>query len=219
MTGFSMNKIRFRYQKTGKAKYISHLDLMSTMQRAFLRAGIKLKYSEGFNPHPYMSAALPLFVGCESLCELMDVGIVSKDLPDQYGHLLPEGLKITEAYIPVRKFNDIKWIGINCRLHYFDRPSDEIAGMLIDLFNKTSLVIPKKTKSGTSVIDIARFICDVKVSSGDAVEITAKISAQNPTINQNDILNVLGSGGSILTPDDIEVKRIEIYDADMLLFK
>jgi len=214
-----MNKIRFRYQKTGKAKYISHLDLMSTMQRAFLRAGIKLKYSEGFNPHPYMSAALPLSVGCESLCELMDVGIGSNDLPEKNDHLLPEGLYITEAYVPVRKFNDIKWIEINCRLHYFDRSSDLIAEMLIEHFNKKSLVIPKKTKSGTSTIDIARFIRDVKIGCGDAVEMTAKISAQDPTINLNDIVNVLSSGGNILTPDDIEVKRIDIYDADMLLFR
>jgi len=214
-----MSKIRFRYQKTGKAKYISHLDLMSTMQRAFLRAGIKLKYSEGFNPHPYMSAALPLPVGCESLCELMDVGIDSNDLPDEKDYLLPEGLDITEAYIPTRKFNDIKWIGINCRLHYFDRSSDMLAEMLIDHFSKTSLVIPKKTKSGTSYIDIAPFIRDVKISRGDTVEMTAKISAQNPTINQNDIENSLSIGDKILTPDDIELKRIDIYDADMLLFR
>ena len=214
-----MSKVRFRYQKTGKAKYISHLDLMSTMQRAFLRAGIKLKYSGGFNPHPYMSAALPLSVGCESLCELMDVGIDCNDLPDVNSHLLPEGLDIIEAYIPVRKFNDIKWIGIDCRLHYFDRSSDVISEMLIDLFNKTSLVIPKKTKSGTSTIDIARFIRDVKIGCGDAVEMTAKISAQNPTINQNDIVSMLSSGGNNLTTDDIEVKRIDIYDADMLLFR
>ena len=214
-----MGKIRFRYQKTGRAKYISHLDLMSTMQRAFLRAGMKLKYSEGFNPHPYMSAALPLPVGCESLCELMDVGIDGSYLPDKYDHLLPEGLAITEAYIPTRKFNDIKWIGIDCRLHYFDRSPDVTADMIIDLFSKKSLVIQKKTKSGTSAIDIAPFVRDVKINCGEAVEMTAKISAQNPTVNQNDIVSVLSSGGNILAPDDIELKRIDIYDADMLLFR
>ena len=70
-----MSKIRLLYSKTGKAKYISHLDLMATMRRALLRAGIELKYSEGFNPHPYMSVALPLPVGCSSICELIDIGI------------------------------------------------------------------------------------------------------------------------------------------------
>jgi len=149
----------------------------------------------------------------------MDVGIDSNDLPEKNDYLLPDGLDITEAYIPVRKFNDIKWIGIDCRLHYSDRSADMTAEMFIDHFNKKSHVIPKKTKSGTSYIDIAPFIRDVKISCGDAVEMTAKISAQNPTIIQNDIVNSLSSGDNILTPDDIELKRIDIYDADMLLFR
>ena len=46
------DKLRLRFEKTGRAVYISHLDLMHTMQRAFNRAGYHLKYSEGFNPHP-----------------------------------------------------------------------------------------------------------------------------------------------------------------------
>ena len=44
-------KLRLRFEKTGRAIYISHLDLMRTMQRVFLRADCPLKYSEGFNPH------------------------------------------------------------------------------------------------------------------------------------------------------------------------
>jgi len=77
-----MSKIRVRYSKTGTARYISHLDLMTTMQRAFIRAGVRLKYSEGFNPHPYISVALPLPVGCGSLCELMDIGLTDTGLVD-----------------------------------------------------------------------------------------------------------------------------------------
>ena len=50
-----MDKLRLRFEKTGRAVYISHLDLMQTMQRAFARAEYDLKYSEGFNPHPQIS--------------------------------------------------------------------------------------------------------------------------------------------------------------------
>ena len=46
-----MDKMRLRFEKTGRAIYISHLDMMRTMQRVFARAGLELKYSEGFNPH------------------------------------------------------------------------------------------------------------------------------------------------------------------------
>ena len=50
---------RLLFSKTGRAKYISHLDLMRTFQRAFARAKIPIKHTEGFNPHPFVSIALP----------------------------------------------------------------------------------------------------------------------------------------------------------------
>ena len=56
-------KLRLRFAKEGRAVYISHLDLMRTMQRAFLRAEYPLKYSEGFNPHAQISIVMPLSVG------------------------------------------------------------------------------------------------------------------------------------------------------------
>lgn len=54
-----MAKHRIAFSKEGKARYISHLDLMRTMQRAFLRAGIRIQHTEGFHPHPYISMPLP----------------------------------------------------------------------------------------------------------------------------------------------------------------
>ena len=57
---------RLLFSKTGRAKYISHLDLMRTFQRAFFRSGIQIRHTEGFNPHPFVSIALPLSVGYSS---------------------------------------------------------------------------------------------------------------------------------------------------------
>ena len=93
-----MNKdCRILFYKTGIAKYISHLDLMRTMQRCFIRAGVSIKHTEGFNPHPYMAFALPLSVGCESVCELMDFRLHDDDavkldeLPGRLNPAMPEG--------------------------------------------------------------------------------------------------------------------------------
>jgi len=214
-----LSKQRIRYAKTGKAKYISHLDLTATMQRAFLRAGIKLKYSEGFNPHPYISVALPLSVGCESICELMDVEICGELTPDALCGFLPEGLNILEAYIPKRKFSQIKWIDIKCELHYDDPGQDMIIGKLSEHFAKTSIVIQKKSKSGVSNIDVAPYIRNARFTGGDNVIMTAKVSAQNPTISQNDIICLLSCDNKIMNPSYLKMKRIEIYDKDMLLFR
>ena len=70
-----MPNLRVFYEKTGRAKYISHLDINRCMQRALRRAEIPVWYTEGFNPHPYTTFALPLSLGYESLCETMDLRI------------------------------------------------------------------------------------------------------------------------------------------------
>ena len=91
-----MGKLRFRFEKTGRAKYISHLDLMRTFQRAFLRAGIDVKHTEGFNPHPYISIVLPLSLGSESLCEYLDAEINGRAAEAVKGlnSALPEGIRM-----------------------------------------------------------------------------------------------------------------------------
>ena len=90
-------KLRLRFEKTGRAIYISHLDLMRTMQRVFLRADCPLKYSEGFNPHALISILLPLSVGVGSVCELMDFQLREEvdlaALPERLTAVMPEGIR------------------------------------------------------------------------------------------------------------------------------
>ena len=111
-----MDKLRLRFRKTGRAVYISHLDLMQTMQRAFFRAGYALRYSEGFNTHPLISNALPLSVGAASECELMDFRLredVDLDaLPARLTAALPEGIEVLEAYEFTRKAAALKWLRV-----------------------------------------------------------------------------------------------------------
>jgi len=211
-----MNKIRFRYSKTGRAKYISHLDLMSTLQRSFRRAGVDLKYSEGFNPHPYMSVALPLSVGHESLCELMDVAVVDDPKPDIKAIKLPEGIVFTDVYVPGRKFSDISWIEINVVLKYNRLITESFIDELKLCLGKESIVISKRTKRDQKDMDIAPYIKDVNFGTGKDVSFNAKISAQNPTINADDLINALGEN---YKPDQIDIRRVEIYDANMIVFK
>ena len=208
--------MRFRYSKEGKAKYISHLDLMSTMQRSFRRAGINLKYSEGFNPHPYMSVALPLSVGCESSCELIDVALAENIKPDVKTIKLPEGITLIDVYTPVRKFSDITWIEINGNLHYSNPVPQSMVDSIENCLKKESIIISKRTKRGHKDLDIAPYIKDMKFNKNNYISFSAKISAQNPTINGDDLVNALDDE---VKPDHISIRRVEIYDESMIVFK
>jgi len=142
---------------------------MATMQRSFIRAGISLKYSEGFNPHPYMSVALPLSVGCESLCELIDVAVVDDITPDVKSIELPDGITIIDAYLPKRKFNDIAWIEICGKFYYNRHSTTGLSDSLLKRLKNDSLVISKKTKRGNSDLDIAQYIKSVEITAQDGI--------------------------------------------------
>ena len=218
-----MDKIRLLFSKTGKAKYISNLDLMATMRRALLRAGIGLKYSEGFNPHPYMSVALPLPVGCGSECELMDIGVTSEKIdegiPAAVTAMLPEGLAILGAYLPQRKFSSIAWIELSGVLYYDEGTPAGVVDKLSELFNESCIIIQKKTKSGISDIDIAPHVRNAKFFEDGEVTVKVTVSAQNPTINAENIMSAIKNYANPIAPDFALFTRREIYDSEMNVFR
>lgn len=99
--------VRVVFSKTGRAKYISHLDLNRTMIRAFRRAGLPIWYTEGFNRHPYVTFAAPLSLGYEGERETMDLRLKEDmdmgELVRRLDAVMPEGLHVYDAAKAVMK--------------------------------------------------------------------------------------------------------------------
>ena len=217
-----MDKLRLRFEKTGRAIYISHLDLMATMQRAFSRAGFRLQYSEGFNPHPLISILLPLSVGTASVCELMDFRLCEeadlRTLPERLTDALPEGIRIIEAYPCERKSAELKWLDVLGRLEY-DRglPAPEA---LTAFFTQPEIVIEKKTKRGLGMTDIRPAIDRIAFRIDDSfIRLDARISAQEPTLNPELLISALRQRKPELAPDFAAFTRIETYDRDHQIYR
>ena len=219
-----MNKLRMRFSKTGRAIYISHLDLMATMQRAFSRAGSRLQYSEGFNPRPQISIALPLSVGTASLCELMDFRLLEEVditlLAARLNATMPEGITVQEIYEPTRKNAELKWLAVDGLFEYDDRQVDIIQKQLAAFFARPSIVIEKKTKRGFGEADIRPAIREIAFTAGeDGVHVSAVLSAQSPTLNPDLLPAALRALAPEIAPDFAKFTRIETYDAEMKLFR
>lgn len=217
-----MTDCRILFEKTGRAKYISHLDLMRTITRAFIRAGIKIKHTEGFNPHPYMTFALPLSVCVESSCELVDFILVNdidkKDIISRLNCALPEGIHMVEAYEPDRKFKEIQWLEVNGVLSYDDDTPK--ADKLNELFTRDSIVIQKKTKRGMADTDIVPCIKKLDFRDcGNTVKLNAVLAAQNPSLNPEHIINAIRTYMSELAPVSNAFYRVEVFDKDMNIFR
>ena len=217
-------KLRLRFEKTGRAVYISHLDLMHTMQRAFNRAGYRLKYSEGFNPHPQIAIALPLSVGAASRCEIMDFKLLEDpdlaELPARLTAAMPEGVRVLEAYEPSRKVAELKWLRVEGLFEYDERDAGEMAAALADFFRQEQIVITKKTKRGMGETDIRPAIREILFTPGDKlVNITTTISAQEPTLNPELLAEALRQLWPKLAPDFAKFTRLETYDAEMEIYR
>lgn len=219
-----MDKLRIRFEKTGRAVWISHLDLMATMQRAFSRAGYMLRYSEGFNPHPLISILLPLSVGTGSICELMDFRLREdcdlSELPARLTAKLPEGITVTEAYEAERKSAQLKWLRVEGQFLYDERDPVRMCDEVRRFYEAGSIVIEKKTKRGIGETDIRPAIREIAFNPAEkAVKVAGVISAQEPTLNPDLLSRALQQLQPDLAPDFARFTRVETYDSQMQIFR
>lgn len=219
-----MDKLRMRFSKTGRAAYISHLDLVQTIQRAFFRAELPLKYSEGFNPRPQLSALLPLSVGTESVCELMDFQVTKEvditTISHRLSATLPEGIRIMEVYPRQRKPAELKWLQVRGRLEYDGRCAAELAPPLAALYGRESIIVMRRTKRGEGETDIKPAIKSLDVSAGEGhIVLDAVISAQEPTLNPALLIDALRRNAPELAPDFAKFTRMETFDREMKVYR
>lgn len=96
-----MSRYAVQFTKNGYLKYTSHLDMLRLFKRIIKRSDIKLKYSQGYNPHPKMGFAQPLSLGYESMCEYLEmetaVEMDCEDIKERLESRLPEGIRIPKV--------------------------------------------------------------------------------------------------------------------------
>lgn len=140
---------RLTYSKKGRAKFISHLDLMRTMQRAFKRAKLPVWYTQGFNPHPYIMFPLALALGTESEIEPMDIALLEKysfdELKDRLNEVLPEGLKIMAVAEPVCEHTDVLKSEYVIEIET-DKSPEFVKDCFVEFLNGETVEISKRTR-------------------------------------------------------------------------
>ena len=155
-----MVPVRATFEKRRRAKYISHLDLMRCMQRAFRRAGVPIWFTEGFNPHAYLMFPLALSLGYESGCECMDFRIDGEmsmqEAMTRLNRVLPPDLQIVSVAEPVRKHTDIAFADYAVRLDCAeaDVPAETLRTAWETFIAQPEILVEKKTKRGTAQVDV-----------------------------------------------------------------
>lgn len=221
-----MREVRLRFSKTGRLKYISHLDINRAMSRALKRAQIPLWYTEGFNPHPYMSFSLPLSLGVESLCESVDLRIIgditNDEIKNRLNNVLPQDIKIVDVYDDFRDNSEIVYSDY---VYKFEFKDNEAAFEKIkNVLSSDEIIALKKGKQGRKRVmkktNIKSFIDKYSISiRNDVIVLNIRLLAGpeknlNPSLLFDTIIRLIDM--------DFEWKsiaRISLLDKDYKEFR
>lgn len=187
-----MQTVRIVFSKTGRAKYISHLDLVRTMTRVVRRAGIPLWYTEGFNRHPYLTFAAPLSLGCEGLRETMDIRLEEDmdgdELVARLNAAFPEGLQAVSAAPAVAKPGELA-LADYCIT--FSCLPDAVKALL----SQPEILVEKRNKKKElKTIDIRPHFADAAVTAaGESARMLVTLPCGNTTVNPSLFLTALNA--------------------------
>lgn len=211
---------RMLLEKTDRAVWMSHLDFMRLMQRAFRRAGVLLHHSQGFTPHAYVSMLLPLSVGMESECEIMEYELDGALQPtcESMNAVLPEGVRVLSVYESDRKAKELTRLRVRLTLEY-DRGAPPVAP-LATLLSEPTLVVEKRTKRGMEETDIRPALYDCEITSNaDRIDLLCTVSAQNPALNPMLLVSAIERYLPNYAPDGVKCRRLEMLAADGTVFR
>lgn len=220
-------KYIIKFKKEGKIRFISHLDLQKVFLRLFRIIGVKPKYSNGFNPHPQLSFALPLSLGFASKAEYLELetedekGFDVDEILAKLDEYLPDGLTIVyirkkpinlnkklASYIDSTQYKIVcKWPNIN------DEPCKIIKGYLSQdkiEYEKTS------RKSGkTKIIDLKKLIYGLKIDEVNDNNVTLSCtleSGNNSVLSPNILMsNLYEYMGENLDITELSITRICVF--------
>lgn len=159
-------KARIKFTKAGSMKFVGHLDIMRHFQKVFRRSGIKVSYSQGFNPHQILSFAAPLGVGLTSDGEYLDLQLNEWDSSENMINQINDEMNDEIKVISFRQLEEDSKPSmaivaaadylVSIKDGYF--VCDNFLEQLTEFIKRESITILKKTKKSEKMIDIKPYI-------------------------------------------------------------
>ncbi len=206
--------LRVVWQKTGNARYISHLDTQRAITRALTRSGLPLYYSQGFNPHIKLVFGLPISIYQECLYDVFDIALV-RDMPmsavlEALKKAMPDCMQAVSVARPVKKLKDLAYA------EYIIRLDTDMDAEAMEKAFSGEVLVEKKTKSKVSTTDIKPMIKSLKFERcGNETIINAVLSAApNAYLNPKYLVDFLGA-----RVKSDRIVRLSLLDAEGNLLK
>ncbi len=199
-----MTRLRIRYSKIGKVRFVGHRDLARIWERSLRRAGLPVAYSEGFSPRPKLSFGLALSTGYESRAEYLEVDLVDGGGPDRgdttdpagvragLNAVLPVGIEVSAVATVERGGDSLQQAVGVCTWEVLVDGIDptEAAAMVGDLLAREEIVVERERKGRVVIDDIRHQVhaLDVKGTCGGSVRLHADLGTQPRALRPDEML-------------------------------
>jgi radical SAM-linked protein len=197
---------RIGFSKTGPARFFGHLEMVNIFLRAIHRAGLKIKFSEGFHPMPKIAFSDTLPVGMESMDEhftvFFDAQTPLAQVPKALNRQLPEGLMIKDCRVSGAK---PKSGGRRKETYLITRAEGTFKKALFKKFTDAPRWLLKKTtkKGAEKTIDLKSVVADVQMTRPDQLKLTLR-NSPDATVRPHAVL------GEVFGLSDDAVRRASI---------
>ena len=222
-------RLRFRFRKVGRLRYVSHLELVRTVSKAATRAGIPCWFTQGFNPVPKIVFGTPMSVGMESECEFVELRLTERvdpaDALDRLNRATPAELTFLEAYYPDNKLTD------QCFAEYeilvrTDKDAEKLAAAFRRLLSDLNLTCRNLTHGKASERVVGRQTSDatVDVTGKNALRLTMILgTSQGEFLNPDYVMIALDQATGFLGGSPLEntylIRRLTALDKDKKTFR
>ncbi|MFT7601353.1 MAG: radical SAM-linked protein [Acidimicrobiales bacterium] len=202
-------RLRVRFTKEGKIRFVSHRDLARLMERAFRKLRLPVAYTEGFSPRPKFSFGLALSVGHESEAEYLDVELATsvdlENLPPRLTAALPDGIAVTALHEMPPGADSLQQAIVCCswRIKVLGAPYDDVAAAVSAVLAAPTFDLERERKGKTSVVDIRPAILELHAvepseagPTDNGVQLVALLATEQVSLRPAELLRVLCAAGS-----------------------
>ena len=193
--------------------------------RALHKSRLNIWHTEGFNPHPFVTFALPLSLGFKGVKENMDIRFMDdeynkEEIITSLNSCLPQGIRVYDVTDPVMKAGKIDKALFEIKVKSDKDNVDTLYSNFNSLFNRDQILVMKKTKKKTlKEIDIKPYILKYKVADYNGyIKCKVLLPAGSTTnINPTLIINAYNE----IFGDDVfyQITRLDVFDKEGNSFK
>ena len=219
-----MKNVRIWFTKELECKYISHLDLNRCMLRAVRRAQLPIWYTEGFNPHPFVTFPLPISLGIDGKRECMDIRIVDdnydiKQIAESMNKFLPAGIQVFDATYPKFDPKYICFAEFKAEISSDDMDVSKLKAGIDKILTLDELIIQKKSKAGMKDLDVLPYVKEMKFESREDV-CAFKVTLPAGNTKNIGLPLILKAIGNFLNTDiNYNIVKLDMFIEDMTRFE